>query len=54
VGSRFLTQKRAEQGGTWEVADKQSGAVEKKKKNLASHHDNRNVSVWKVAAQDQV
>ncbi len=29
----------------------QSGAVEEKKKNLASH--NRNVSVWKVATQDQ-
>ena len=34
-----------------EVANKQSGAVEEKEKNLASH--NRNVSVWKVATQDQ-
>ena len=51
VGSRFLTQKRAEQRGTSEVANKQSGAVEEKKKNLASH--NRNVAVWKVATQDQ-
>ena len=51
VGSRFLTQKRAEQRGTWKVANKQSGAVEEKKKNLASH--NENVPVWKVAIQDQ-
>ena len=51
MGSRFLTQKRAEQRGTWEVANTQSGAVEEKEKNLASH--NRNVSMWKVATQDQ-
>ena len=42
----FLLRKR----GTWEVANKQSGAVEEKEKNLASH--NRNVPVWKVAIQD--
>jgi hypothetical protein len=38
VGSRFLTQKRAEQRGTWKVANEQSchGAVEEKEKNLAS------------------
>jgi hypothetical protein len=51
VVSRFLTQKRTEQRGTWKVANEQSGAVEEKKKNLASH--NRNVHVWKVSTQDQ-
>ena len=50
-GSRVFAQERAEQGDTWEVANKQSGAVEEKEKNLASH--NRNVSMWKVATQDQ-
>jgi hypothetical protein len=51
VSSRFLNQKRAEQRGTWKVANEQSGAVEEKEKNLASH--NRNVPVWKVATQER-
>jgi hypothetical protein len=51
VVSGFSTQERAEQRGTWEVANKQSCAVEEKKKNLASYY--RNVPVWKVASQDR-
>ena len=37
--------------GKW-LTNTRITAVEEKKKNLASH--NRNVSVWKVAIQDQL